>query len=556
MLKELYIDNIAIIEQAAICLESGLNIFTGETGAGKSILIDAINAILGERTSRDLIRTGATKANVTALFTDVSPKVRALLLEFGLNAEEDGSVLMSREVTTDGRANCRIGGRPATVAMLREIGAHLINIHGQHDSRSLLDTDHHMRFIDSYGGIEPTVKIYSELYAHLKEIEERLKKINTNEAEKAHRIDLLSYQINEIDGAALKEDEEENLLAERKLITNASRILEGLNTAYQCLSGGDEADGGSRLISEAARSLTDVSAVYEDITQTAERLTEMAIELDEFSSDIRNILDEFEYDPRRLDQIEFRLDLIYRLKKKYGSNIAQILKYQQKASEELEEIELSGELQTRLSAEREIAYQKAIESAQLLTKMRDEAAKSFSVRVKTELVFLDMPNVVFSVSNTKGELRSSGRDNIELQISTNPGEPPKPISKIASGGELSRIMLAIKNVLANSDDIDTMIFDEIDTGVSGRAAQKIGLKLREISKGRQVICVTHLPQIAALGDHHLLIEKKVRDDKTFTEVHPLDHEKRKYELARMMGGDVITELTLSSADEMLKLAGN
>ncbi len=556
MLSELCIDNIAIIEEASIRFDKGLNIFTGETGAGKSILIDAINAVLGERTSRDLIRTGASKANVTALFTDISEAVRTKLTELGYEPEQDGSLLISREVTTDGRANCRINSKPATVSMLRELGEHLIDIHGQHDSRSLLDADKHTRFIDAFGGLAPLLREYTHCYITLQEIEKRLHSISTDESEKARRIDLLTYQINEIEEAALETGEEEALISERKRINNATRILEALSTAYESLSGADGAEGATGLIGEAGRVLTDIAPVCEEVADTAQRIQEISMELSEFTHDIGLILDEFEYDPRNLDKIEHRLDLIYRLKKKYGASVDEILGYLETIRTELEEIELSDELLQKLTAQRAQRFAEAQQAASNLSARRDAASAEFARRVKEELRFLDMPNVEFTISNEKGALRENGIDNIQLNISTNPGEPPKPIAKIASGGELSRIMLAIKTVLAGTDDVDTMIFDEIDTGVSGRAAQKIGLKLKEIACGRQVICVTHLAQIAALGDHHMLIEKKVQSGKTFTEVTALERDARKAEIARIMGGDVITELTLSGADELLRLAGH
>ncbi len=556
VLSELYIDNIAIIEQASIVLGKGFNIFTGETGAGKSILIDSINAVLGERTSKDLIRTGAAKANVTALFSDVSAEAVQKLQELGYEPDEGGTVLISRELTADGRANCRISGRPATVAMLRELGPYLINIHGQHDNQSLLGTDKHMKFVDSFGDLAPDYNRYTQWYTRLKEVEARLGKISTDEAEKARRVDLLQYQINEIEEAALKPGEEDDLLAKRKRIKNASKILDGLNAAYSSLSAGDDTAGGCSLVADAAQALAEIAPYFEDVSEMSERINSVSIELEELANDVRGILDDFEFDPRLLDKIEYRLDAIYKLKKKYGSDVDKILQYLAAAKKELEEIELSDELLNKLTAQRVELHEQARSAAKLLSQKRNEAAAEFTRRVKLELEFLDMPNVQLVIANTPGELRASGVDNIEFRISTNPGEPPKPLSKIASGGELSRIMLAIKTVLAGKDDVDTMIFDEIDTGVSGRAAQKIGLKLREIAGGRQVICVTHLAQIAALGNSHLLIEKKVRDGKTFTEVHTLTREQRKRELARIMGGEAITELMLSNADEMLKLAGN
>lgn len=556
MLSELFIDNIAIIEEASIRLQRGLNIFTGETGAGKSILIDAINAVLGERTSKDLIRTGASKAEVTALFCDVSPAVRAKLTELGYAAEEDGSLLLSREVTTDGRANCRINSKPATVSVLRELAGCLIDIHGQHDSRSLMDADKHMRFIDAFGGLDKQIKRYSDCYHTLRAIEKRLKSIHTDEAEKARRIDLLSYQISDIEEVGPEPGEEESLLTERKRISNATRILAALGNAYEALLGEDSAEGAAGLTAEAARLLDEVAPSFEAVSDTARRMDELALELEETAHDLRQLLDEFDYEQGDLDQIERRLDAIYRLKKKYGASVEEVLSYLTNAKEELAEIELSDELSQRLTAERDTALADAQQAAQELSRRRNEAAAEFSRRVKEELRFLDMPNVEFSVDNKIGELRENGLDNISLMISTNPGEPPKPLAKIASGGELSRIMLAIKTVLSGADDVDTMIFDEIDTGVSGRAAQKIGLKLKEIAGNRQVICVTHLAQIAALGDCHMLIEKKVRGGKTFTEVTPLDREARKAELARIIGGDVITDITLSGADELLRMAGH
>lgn len=556
MLSELFIDNVAIIEEASIRFEKGLNIFTGETGAGKSILIDAINAVLGERTSRDLIRSGASKASVTALFTGISESLRVKLSELGYEPEEDGSLLISREVTTDGRANCRIYSKPATVSMLRELGEHLINIHGQHDSRSLLDADKHTRFIDSFGGLTPLLNEYTDCYIALREIEKRLDSISTDEAEKARRIDLLTYQINEIEEAALEPGEEETLISERKRINNATRILEALNAAYESLSGADGAEGAAGLVGEAGRLLTEIAPVCEEIADTAQRMEEISMELSEFLHDIGLILDEFEYDPHNLDKIEHRLDQIYRLKKKYGASVEDILEYLDNVRSELMEIELSDELLQSLTVKRTQMLEDARRAANVLSARRDEVSDEFAHRVKEELRFLDMPNVEFTIHNEKGALRENGIDNVQLLISTNPGEPPKPIAKIASGGELSRIMLAIKTVLAGTEDVDTMIFDEIDTGVSGRAAQKIGLKLKEIARGRQVICVTHLAQIAALGDHHMLIEKKVQGGKTYTEVTALERDARKAEIARIMGGDVITDLTLSGADELLRLAGH
>ncbi len=556
MLSELFIDNVAIIEEASIRFEKGLNIFTGETGAGKSILIDAINAVLGERTSRDLIRSGASKASVTALFTGISESLRVKLSELGYEPEEDGSLLISREVTTDGRANCRIYSKPATVSMLRELGEHLINIHGQHDSRSLLDADKHTRFIDSFGGLTPLLNEYTDCYIALREIEKRLDSISTDEAEKARRIDLLTYQINEIEEAALEPGEEETLISERKRINNATRILEALNAAYESLSGADGAEGAAGLVGEAGRLLTEIAPVCEEIADTAQRMEEISMELSEFLHDIGLILDEFEYDPHNLDKIEHRLDQIYRLKKKYGASVEDILEYLDNVRSELMEIELSDELLQSLTVKRTQMLEDARRAANVLSARRDEVSDKFASRVKEELRFLDMPNVEFTIHNEKGALRENGIDNVQLLISTNPGEPPKPIAKIASGGELSRIMLAIKTVLAGTEDVDTMIFDEIDTGVSGRAAQKIGLKLKEIARGRQVICVTHLAQIAALGDHHMLIEKKFQGGKTYTEVTALERDARKAEIARIMGGDVITDLTLSGADELLRLAGH
>ncbi len=549
MLSELYINNLAVIEKATVSFGPGLNVFTGETGAGKSIVIDAINAILGQRTSKEIVRTGENKAVIHAVFTDLSPALLQKLEECGCEAE-DGELLIQREIAADGKSSARICGRPVTAAILREVGGELINIHGQHDNQVLLQPDKHIHILDVFGGLEEPLAAYQESYRKLLQIHRQIKQIDTDEAEKARKIDLLSYQAAEIADAAPELGEDERLENEKKAIQNYSQILEHLQSAYHSLFG--EERGSVDSITESSAELAEAARLDSRIKAVSERLTDLSYQLEDVAQEVSGILQEMEYDPGQLESIEERLDLLNRLKRKYGGSLEEVLRYREAAEAELEQIELSDERLAELQRQEDEALAQTRQLAALLTQKRREAAVLLTERITEELRFLDMPNVRLEVNFERDKLRQGGRDIVEFFISTNPGEPPKPISRIASGGELSRIMLAIKNALAEKDDIPTLIFDEVDTGISGRAAQKVGLKLKSVAKHRQIICVTHLAQIAALADTHFLIRKEFTSEKTFTKVHQLDFEGRKQEIARIIGTDQITELTLKNAEEMLK----
>ncbi|WP_312641851.1 DNA repair protein RecN [Hydrogenoanaerobacterium sp.] len=554
MLTQLYIQNIAVIEKTSIEFQPGFNIFTGETGAGKSILIDAISAVLGFRTSRDLIRTGADKAIVTALFDRLSQDTVDALAEFGYEPEEDGSLLLSREFSAEGKNTCKIGGRPATVSILREVAQTLINIHGQHDNQALMAPDKHIKFIDSFADTENLLASYRQQYAQLQDIRKQLEKLNVDEAEKAYRIDLLTYQIDEISDADLKPGEEEELIVQKKRIGNSAKIVESITQADAALNGDDESEGLVAMLGTAKDAIAMAGRYFTNLEEMAARVDEIYYELREYASDIRNYTTDLDFDEGDIDRIELRLDTIYKLKHKYGSSVEEILSYLEKSTEELSSINHSEELQQKLNAQLAQVTYNAQKMAEELSERRQQAAILFTDAVGEELKFLDMPFVRLEVKNEIGALSADGIDNMEFMISTNPGEPPKPLSKIASGGELSRIMLSLKNVIADKDQVGTLIFDEIDTGVSGRAAQKIGQKLAQVSKGRQIICVTHLAQVASYADNHLLIEKNIRNARTYTEVHSLDKAERIHEIARIIGGADITDTVLKNAEEMLRLA--
>jgi len=552
MLTSLKIENVAIIESAAIEFGCGLNVLTGETGAGKSIVIDSINAVLGERTSRELIRTGADSAKVYAVFEDIGDTVKAQLDENGIECD-DGVLIINRTLNRDGKNICRINGFPVTVSMLKGIGSELIDIHGQHDNQALMQAEKHCGFIDSFAGDEKLIEEYSSAYSELCSIRSALRCVNTNEQEKAQRIDLLSYQIDELEKAEITVGEWDELNDRKTLFNNSQRVIDSLNAAYEALKCDN---GGIDCIASASSELDRAGAYMESVNETAQKVSEIRYELEDAAELIRDSLAELDFDENELNEIEERLDLLYRLSRKYGQTEEEMLGYLQKAREELENISFSEERQKKLIEDEKKAYLKADELAEKLSAVRLKAGKALSEAICTELDFLDMPNVHFAVSRRETELSENGKDEIEFLISANAGEEPKPLAKIASGGELSRIMLAIKNVLADTDGVATMIFDEIDTGVSGRAAQKIAMKLRQVSKGRQVVCVTHLAQIAAQGDVHLYISKSVRDGKTYTDIRPLLSEDRTDEIARIMGGIEITELQRQSAREMLEAAGN
>lgn len=552
MLTSLKIENVAIIESAAIEFGCGLNVLTGETGAGKSIVIDSINAILGERTSRDIIRTGAQSAKVYAVFEDVNERVRNFLDENGIDCE-DGVLIINRTLSREGKNVCRINGAPVTVSMLREIGGELIDIHGQHDNQSLLSPEKHCGFVDSFAGNSDLIADYRKKYGRLCEIRSRLKKLTTDESSKSQRIDFLTYQIDELEKAEITIGERDELKARKSLINNSQKVIESLNIAYEAL----KADGaGIDMITDAESEIANASAYMEMLGEASEKITDIRYELEDIAETVRDAMAEVDFDPSELEDIDERLDLLYRFSKKYGDTEEEMLEYLEKARAELDNIAFSEERVKELQKQEKEALVETDTAACKLTESRKTAGEKLSNAICSELEFLDMPNVRFVVKCSDIGLTENGKDEIEFLISANAGEEPKPLAKIASGGELSRIMLAIKNVLAETDGVDTMIFDEIDTGVSGRAAQKIAMKLRSASKGRQVICVTHLAQIAAQGDVHLYISKSVSDGKTYTNIKSLIEEERVAEIARIMGGMEITKLQLESAREMLGNAGN
>ncbi len=554
MLSQLYIENIAVIEKAAIDFHSGLNVLTGETGAGKSIVIDSINAVLGERTSRELVRSGARSAFVSATFSDFGAKAFAKLKELGYEPEDDGTVIIQREINSEGKTICRINGRPATVSLLKEIGSFLITIHGQHESYDLLSPELHIRYIDSMGVSQELLTRYRSAYDEMHRIKSELASYSMDEAQKARRIELLSYQIDELETADLHIGEQEELSGLRTMYLNSEKIAGLLNSAKAAFDGDDSVGGALAAVSAAASALGEAERYLPELHNVAERVNNMVYDLEDCSAEIRDFSSRLEYDPEELERIEDRLDMIYRLGLKYGNSVENMLDFLAQSKEELNNIQLSDENTARLSEEYKKATLEAQTLAQEISDCRKKTAIVFTDKVKQELKFLDMPNIDFEVEQQNCPLNELGCDKLQFLISTNAGEPAKPIAKIASGGELSRIMLAIKTVLAGKDDIDTLIFDEVDTGISGSAAQKVGLKLREVSGNRQVICVTHLAQIAALAHTQYLIKKHVQANKTYTDVIQLDYDGRKQELARIMGGAQITPLMLENAAEMLDMA--
>ena len=556
MLSQLYIENIAVIEKAEIRFQPGFNALTGETGAGKSMIIDAINAILGERMSKGLVRTGARTAFVSALFTDAGEEAARKLRELGYELqEEDNSILIQREISQEGKGSCRICGRPATVSTLKELGPFLIHIHGQHESYHLLSPELHMEYLDRMGGLEPLLSQYRRAFSEVKRIRREINHCNMDEEQKARRMDLLRYQISELEDAQIRVGEQEELFRKKAVYANSKRIAASVSEAKGILDGSEDNPGVLSALSAAADSLMDAQRYLPALRPLAERLRSAAYDLEDCSGELRSATAQLEYDPEDQERVEERLDTLYRLGLKYGESEEAMLGYLEKCRAELRGIELSDENIERLTEEFAVARDESIRLAKELSAKRAETASDFTARVKAELRFLDMPNADFQVEQERCPLNDYGCDRIQFLISANAGEPPRPIAKIASGGELSRIMLAIKTVLAGRDESDTLIFDEVDTGISGSAARKVGLKLREVSEPRQVICVTHLAQIACLAGCHFFIQKQVRDNRTFTQVTRLDFEGRKRELARIMGGAEITPLMLENAQEMLKTAG-
>lgn len=552
MLSQLYIENIAVIRQATIDFQQGFHVFTGETGAGKTILISAINAVLGGRTFKEIIRTGETRATVSALFTEISEELRKKIEVLGYPLE-DNQLLVQREIDLSGKGQCRLDGRPATAAMLREVCSLLIDIHGQHDNQELLSAEKHLGFLDSYGAYRQEMAAYTAAYERMCECAARLDKLQMDESYKLQRMDILQFQIKEIGDAKLSDGEEERLVEQQKRIRNAERITESLGAVYTLLNGnGEEMRGVLEALEEVSTELDTAAKYLTEFVGYSEKLSDAYYMLEELGSRARDTLEDADFDPRQLDAIESRLDTIYKLKKKYGNSIAEILEYFERISEEYQSLELSDELTAHLQRELDEANLVLHTVAEALTACRLAAAAEFSERVEQELAYLDMTGVRFSITRREKPYGPTGADEMEFMICTNTGEEAKPLAKIASGGELARIMLAIKNVLAEKDGIGTIIFDEVDTGVSGRAAQKIGKKLAEVARHRQVICVTHLAPVAACAAHHYRIYKTVEDGRTFTRVEELTRPQRVQELARIMVGENITDSALKSAEEMLE----
>ena len=550
MLSSLQIENVAVIQKAEVHFEPGLNVLTGETGAGKSILIDSINAILGNRTSKDLVRTGAAKAVIRAAFEQVPPAVLDKLEQSGYERSE--ALLLSREITAEGKSSCRINGMPATAAVLRELFGGLININGQHDSVGLLNPAHHLGILDDYAQNRTVFQEYYTLYRELVRVKRELDALITDEAEKQRKIDLLQYQVQEIEDAGLTAGEEQTLENRRKVLSNASAIRDRLAQSYALLSGSDDAAGAVDLLGEASNAVDAAAQLDPALTAAAGQLLDLYYNAKDVAADLIGRLDTYDTNDAELDEVEQRLDLLYRLKRKYGSTVEDVIAFGQKAREELDNIQHSQQRYDALQAEKLRLYTKAREKAEVLTQTRLKAFEELNTRISGTLDFLNMPGVRMTLRHTRGPLASHGQDSVEFYISTNPGEAPKPLAKIASGGELSRITLAIKNAMADKDAVPTVIYDEIDSGVSGKAAGRIGEVLRQSAQGHQILCITHTAQIAALADCHLLIQKNVSNERTYTEIHPLDENGRVEALARLISGDHVTELSRANAREMLQ----
>lgn len=554
VLSQLYIENVAVIEKATIEFQKGFNILTGETGAGKSIIIDSMHGILGERTSKDMVRNGAESAFVSGLFTDLTDQAISKLRELGFEPEDDGSVLVQRTIQAEGKSTCRINGRPATVSALKELGKTLMNIHGQHESYHLLSPELHIHYIDESGDLNTLVKEYRNVFQELKQIQSEIGAHATDEAEKLRRIDLLTYQIEELEQANLRENEKEELMERKTTMMHAEKIASAITAAKAALDGDESFDGVLSTLTAITASLQDSEQYLPALNPIIQKLHELSYGLEDVSDALREQESQMEFDASELLEIETRLDLLYRLSIKYGQTTEEMLAFLEKCRQELNQINHSEETLIQLNETYEILKEKAIQLAKQLSDKRKKTAEQFTKKVKHELQFLNMPGIEFQVEQERVPLNSNGCDKIQFLISVNPGEPAKPIAKIASGGELSRIMLAIQTVLSAHDDLDTMIFDEVDTGISGSAAQKVGLKLHEVSKYAQVICITHLAQIACLADYHLLIQKQVTNHKTYTQVIPLSKEAQTKEIARMIGGETITPLLLQNAQEMIDSA--
>ena len=548
MLELLHIENIAIIEAADIEFAPGFNALTGETGAGKSIVIDSLSAVLGQRTSRELIRTGADKAFVSAAFSGTAPELTETL---GIQPEADGTLLLQREIQTDGKNVCRVNGRPVTVGQLRALGARLLNIHGQHDGQQLLDEEQHIVYLDSFGRVESLINTYAEKYKHFTDIRRQIGALQMDEAEKARRVDTLQYQIEELRRAKLTPGEEEELTARRGMLRNAEKFLGAVAGADYALNGDDSGGGALSALRQAQDALGGVRHLDDAFGQLYERLGEAYSEVYDIAATVEDKRGELDVSPGELDRVESRMDLLYRLKKKYGATVEDMLDYQARCEAELAQIEDAGDTLVRLEQALSKAEKEARQAAQALSDARKAAAEQLTSQILTELQQLDMGKIRFAVDFAEKPLDSDGMDTVRFLMSANVGEELRPIHKIASGGELARIMLAMKNVLSEQDHVGTMVFDEVDTGVSGRAAQKVAEKMARISRRKQVLCVTHLPQLAAMADTHFSVEKGERGGRTYTEVRRLDREQRRRELARLTGGSHVSQTMLDGAEELL-----
>lgn len=556
MLKTLCIENIAVIEKADIEFSKGFNVLTGETGAGKSIVVDSINAILGERTSKELVRAGSENAFVTAYFEDINSEVKQKLNEFDLPCEDDGTLMLSRKISAQGKSTCRINGSVCTVSMLKEVGNLLVNIHGQHDSQTLLNADYHYKFVDMYGSLDGVLDEYKQSFKQLLSVRKQLKALTLDADERDRQIELLDYQIKELTDAEIKVGEWDELKKRKNLILNSQNLLQSLNSALAAFNGSDDYSGISTLLSTAVKELGTVSDVDGDIKAVYDKAEALNDSVEVVKDALLDKINSIEFEPEELDRIEERLNLYYTFSNKYGETEQDMLYYLDEAVKKRAAFENSEEELEKLNVRYDEIFNQTVALAQKLTDLRKTTAEKLGTEICKQLEFLDMPKIKFTTSFEKGNLSANGWDKIEFLIATNVGETAKPLAKIASGGELSRIMLAIKSIIAQKDSIDTLIFDEIDTGVSGKASRKIGLKLKELGAFTQVICVTHSAQIASVADSHFLIEKNVENDRTYTNVTVLDYDGRKNELARIMGGINATESLLKSAEELLNNYGN
>lgn len=556
MLKTLSIENIAVIEKAEIEFSNGFNVLTGETGAGKSIVVDSINAILGERTSKELVRAGSENALVTTYFEDISKEVEQKLNEFDLPCEDDGNLMLSRKISAQGKSTCRINGSVCTVSMLKEVGNLLVNIHGQHDSQTLLNADYHYKFVDMYGSLDGVLDEYKQSFKQLLSVRKQLKALTLDADERDRQIELLDYQIKELSDAEIKVGEWDELKRRKNVILNSQTLLQSLNSALAAFNGSDEYSGISTLLSTAVKEIGSVSDVDSEIKFVYDKAEALNDSVEVVKDALLDKINSIEFEPEELNRIEERLDLYYTFSNKYGETEQDMLYYLDEAVKKRTAFENSEEELEKLNVQYDDIFNKTVALAQKLTDLRKSTAEKLGNEICKQLEFLDMPKIKFTTSFEKGNLSANGWDKIEFLIATNVGETAKPLAKIASGGELSRIMLAIKSIIAQKDSIDTLIFDEIDTGVSGKASRKIGLKLKELGAFTQVICVTHSAQIASVADSHFLIEKNVENDRTYTNVTVLDYDGRKNELARIMGGINATESLLKSAEELLNNYGN